>query len=65
MIIIDEKLLIYAQKYTEAFGVVLPLRMLPQTMRNEELYAQIDDCIHRGANDLLDRYAAQEPDALY
>lgn len=65
MIRIDDRLLECAEKYEAAFGCPLPLRMLPQTLTNEELCAAIDDCIARGKNDLEERYAPPEEDALY
>lgn len=66
MIQVDETLLAYAEKYREAFGCMPPLRMLPPTLTNEELCAQIDDCIARGVNDLETRYGlTDEEDILY
>lgn len=56
MIIIDETLLSYADRYFKQFGSQLPLRMLPQAMTNEELYKAIDDCIERECDDLVAQY---------
>ena len=66
MIQVDETLLAYAEKYREAFGCMPPLRMLPASLTNEELYTQIDDCIARGVSDLETRYElTDEEDILY
>lgn len=56
MIIIDDTLLLYANRYSKQFGNQLPLRMLPQAMTNEELYKAIDDCIDRDCDDLVAQF---------
>lgn len=56
MIFINETLLSYADRYFKQFGNQLPLRMLPQTMTNEELYKAIDDCIDRECDDLVAQF---------
>ena len=55
MIQIDEQLLASAEDYFQAFGHMLPLRMLPLHLSNETLCAQIADCIARGKDDLTEQ----------
>lgn len=64
MIEINNKLLEYADKYEKAFGTTLPLRMLPQTLTNEELYKAIDDCIDRNIEALESRYFSDVNDSI-
>ena len=59
MIKTDEKLMEYATRFKEAFGEMIPLRMLPQTIENEELFAAIDDCIERNVNDLVEKFCPE------
>lgn len=66
MIKTDEKLMEYAMRYKEAFGEMIPLRMLPQTLENEELYVAIDDCIARNTNDLVEKFCVDtDKNVLY
>ena len=64
MIEINDKLLEYADKYEKAFGYSLPLRMLPQTLTNEELYVVIDECIDKDIDDIETRYISDVDDTV-
>lgn len=64
MIQIDQKLLEYAQKYADAFGSTLPLRMIPQVWNNETLYKMIDDCIARNTDDLAGQFVDPDEEVL-
>lgn len=64
MIDVDETLIMYADKYSSTFGCPLPLRMLPQSMSNSELYGLIDECVNSGKNDLVERFIKIEDDIL-
>lgn len=66
MIEVNNALLAHAEKFRQAFGYLPPLLMVPQSLSNEELCAQIDDCIARGTDDLVQRYLSEnDPDILY
>ena len=65
MIIIDTTYLEYADKFLKHFDEPIALRMLPQTLTNEELYAAIDDCIKRNENDLIEKYQPETDNVLY
>ena len=64
MIEVNDALLAYADKYYNAFRCQLALRMLPQTLTNEELFKLIDDCIARNCNDLVEQFVDVEEDIL-
>lgn len=64
MIEINDKLLEYADKYEQAFGSPLPLRMLPQTLTNEELYEVINECIDKNIDYIETRYVSNLDDSV-
>lgn len=64
MIQVNDSLLAYAEKFYDAFGCQLPLRMFPQTLTNEELFQLIDDCINRNCNDIVEQFVNVEEDIL-
>lgn len=64
MIEINDQLLAAAEDYFQAFGHMLPLRMLPMSLSSEELCAQIAGCIARGEDDLVQRYCGEDGDGV-
>lgn len=64
MILIDDKLIEYAEKFRIAFGYMISLRMFPLKLSNDELCAAIDDCIRRGVDDLVEKLCVFEENIL-
>lgn len=64
MIKVDSETLKYAEKYREAFGNDLALRMLPQSMTNESLYELIDKSIQEGYDLIAQKFYEVDPEML-
>ena len=64
MIKVDSETLEYAQKYREAFGYELALRMLPQSITNESLYELIDNSIRDGHDLIAQKYYEVDSEML-